>query len=896
MKKNIENLRKIKKKNMSQDRPMDFFADALNTLEDPVITTDEYGMINFINKAAKEMILSTDENLTGLHLDKVMRLKTAVNSSTSLTGYLENINTSGLPEGVAVYIGFDKKGRKGAEVRVKILPVRNAENRLTGYIFKLKNASEKFLSDKEERYHILFDLSPSGILLEDKDGYIIDANPAVCQSLGYSRDELVGKKVQMLTHPDVVHLVEKNIARLLSGELLKHSEKSIRHDGTVCYMELHETKVPLPGGADGILSLAEDVTDRVIAERDLRHTRDQIQAVLDAVPGGVSWISSDLKYLGVNRYLWEGLNIRPDEIIGKEVGFMGKSPVFVRFVKEFFRSNAVQIAREVRTSIHDGYRDMLMVAQKYNQNQAAVLVGIDITRMKDADEKFRKEKRFNENIIQTAPELIITLDEQGTILEFNKYAADLTGYSRVDVLGKNWFDLFVPDEIREDLIKFYHQFYHGTTGLKMNENLIVCKSGLKKLISWQNSLMRDENGNTFAVLAVGLDISLRNQLEEQLRQSQKMEAIGQLAGGVAHDFNNMLTVILGYGELLLRRLSDDEYSSDNLRVIIESANRAQALTQQLLAFSRRQILQPKVVDLNNLISDMGKMLHRLIGEDVKLISNLEDELKPIKADPSQIEQIIMNLAVNARDAMPKGGELIIETANHCVDQNTRTTASDMDSGPYVMMRVTDSGIGMDSKVKEKIFEPFFSTKDKSKGTGLGLSTVYGIVRQSNGHIFVETEPGKGTSFSIYFPAESGTLVVEESPAIDENDLTGSETVLVVEDEDAVRTLVGETLRTYGYNVIEAADGTDGLAITREHQGDIDLILTDIVMPKMYGTEMARKIKTDRPGITVIYMSGHRDLDNHEDGNRMAENSNFIQKPFSPSELARFIKKILKVGE
>ncbi len=372
-----------------------------------------------------------------------------------------------------------------------------------------------------------------------------------------------------------------------------------------------------------------------------------------------------------------------------------------------------------------------------------------------------------------------------------------------------------------------------------------------------------------------------------------MEAIGQLAGGVAHDFNNLLTVIKGYSQLLLAEISfdqDHEYYN-NLMQIDSAAKRAESLTRQLLAFSRRQILEPKILDLNDIIQNLEKMLRRLIEEDIDLSIKFGSELGSIKADSGQIEQVIINMVVNARDAMPEGGTLVVETGNAIVSKHSDEVKRGVKSGDYVRLSITDNGIGMDEEVQSKIFDPFFTTKEKGKGTGLGLATVYGIIQQSGGYILVDSTPGVGTTFDIYVPLVSEEATDEIAQSRKEQKLEGKETILVVEDESELRKVIVETLEMYGYTVLEAIHSTNGLSISQEYDGEIDLLLTDVVMPEINGKELATRIKSERPDITILYMSGYTD-DVIAQYDIIKKGVRFLQKPFTPMDLGYKIRSVL----
>ncbi len=380
--------------------------------------------------------------------------------------------------------------------------------------------------------------------------------------------------------------------------------------------------------------------------------------------------------------------------------------------------------------------------------------------------------------------------------------------------------------------------------------------------------------------------------EEQFLQSQKLEAVGRLAGGVAHDFNNLLTAIGGYSELSLRRLSSDDPLTSYLKEIKRASERAASLTRQLLAFSRKQIMQPKVLDLNSVITDLQGMLSRIIGEDIKQILTLSSNLGSVKADPGQLEQVIMNLAVNAKDAMPLGGKLIIETANRYLDEAYSEQHIAVAPGPFVMLAISDTGIGMDEATQKQIFEPFFTTKPVGKGTGLGLSMVYGIVKQSAGSIWVYSEVGKGTTFKLYFPMVDESIEKYETTHASGEIPRGTETILLVEDAESVRNLARDTLNIGGYEVLDAESGAAAMLICEQHREPIHLLLTDVVMPEMSGPELAQCLLVQHPEMRVLYMSGYvQDAIVHH--GVLDEGINFIEKPFSPEALSLKVLEVLR---
>jgi nitrogen-specific signal transduction histidine kinase/CheY-like chemotaxis protein len=399
----------------------------------------------------------------------------------------------------------------------------------------------------------------------------------------------------------------------------------------------------------------------------------------------------------------------------------------------------------------------------------------------------------------------------------------------------------------------------------------------------------DEKHRTIVIILN--DVSERKRMEAQFLQAQKMEAVGQLAGGIAHDFNNLLTIIKGYSQLSLMELKESDPLKRNIEEIRKAADRASDLTRQLLAFSRRQILEMKVLDLNSIVRDVDEMLLRIIGEDIELVTLLAGDLGRVKTDRGEIEQVIMNLAVNARDAMPDGGKLTIETANAELDEAYARVHVAVTPGRYVMLSFSDTGVGMTPEVRGRVFEPFFTTKEKVKGTGLGLSTVYGIVKQSGGNIWVYSEPGKGTTFKIYLPRVDEPLEEVVERVVAGEFPRGTETILVVEDEDEVREVAVRILSGQGYKVLEATKGIDAFLICTEHDGPIHLLLTDVVMPKMSGRELAETLMSIRPGIKVLYMSGYTDNAIVHHG-VLETGVDFIQKPFAVDALARKVRDVL----
>ncbi|MBI1941423.1 MAG: response regulator, partial [Acidobacteria bacterium] len=466
----------------------------------------------------------------------------------------------------------------------------------------------------------------------------------------------------------------------------------------------------------------------------------------------------------------------------------------------------------------------------------------------------------------------------------------VTGYRRAEVMGNN------PRILKSG--RHDSAFYHGLWETLINGGAwsrnIFNKRKDGKLYEAESviSPVRDGAGNVVNYVAVQRDVTHERQLEEQLRHAQKMEAVGRLAGGIAHDFNNLLTIIAGYGQLVADQMDEKDPLAGHVGEIRKAADRAASLTRQLLAFGRRQVLAPRVLDLNAVVSDTEKMLRRLIGEDIELVASRGGNLGRVRADPGQLEQVLLNLAVNARDAMPRGGRLTLETANVELGEDYAASHYPVKPGRYVLLAVSDTGTGMDAETLSHIFEPFFTTKEQGKGTGLGLATVFGIVKQSEGHVTAYSEPGQGSTFKIYLPRvgeETGPAELKTGrPA---SLPRGEETILLVEDEGALRSMVRGVLQSHGYKVLEARNGEDALSVCEQLKGRIHLLLTDVIMPEMSGPQLADRLAVFHRDMKILYISGYTDEGIIHHG-ILDAGTNFLQKPFTPEALVRKVREVL----
>jgi two-component system cell cycle sensor histidine kinase/response regulator CckA len=494
-------------------------------------------------------------------------------------------------------------------------------------------------------------------------------------------------------------------------------------------------------------------------------------------------------------------------------------------------------------------------------------------------------------IVEAVPEGIWTVDPQGRTVFSNRRMAEILGASYESMAERTCFDCIYPADLEEA----QRRFSQCLNGDRTPFDFRLCRTdGSPVWVTISCMMVRDDSGTPLGLLGLFTDITARiaeaenARLQAQFLQAQKMESIGRLAGGVAHDFNNILTVINGYSAAILDRMSPSDPLRGRIMEIYKAGDRAASLVRQLLAFSRKQILKQELIDLNEMVADMETMLRPLVREDVEIVTRLEPALAPVLADRHQMEQVVMNLAVNARDAMPKGGTLTIETGQVVWEGSCPHFTADARPGPYIRISVRDTGTGMDDEVRQHLFEPFFTTKGVGKGTGLGLSTVHGIVLQSGGHIDVETKPGEGTCFHIYLPAVEARRAAPGPPAAS-TAARGTECILLVEDQVEVRRFAATLLRECGYLVIESRDGEEALAQCAAQR--LDLLLTDVVMPKMSGTELAARVRSAQPHVRVLFMSGYSDeVLSWPSGSR--QNAGFIQKPFTVHGLASKVREIL----
>jgi PAS domain S-box-containing protein len=685
------------------------------------------------------------------------------------------------------------------------------------------------------------------------------------------------------------------LASVLQGEAARGVDVVMERSGDQIVLILNAG--PLVSGREilGCVITLTDITMRQRAEETLRTTRDHLESLIDHANAPIVVWDPGRKITLFNHAFERMAGYLAAEVLGNDLamlfpqGSRGESLAKIAATEAGGLWESVEIpirckSGEIRLAL---WNSANVHGPDGTSLQATIAQGQDITERKLAEEA---RERLTMAIEQSAESVVVT-DAQGSIVYVNPAFESTTGYARSEVLGQN------PRILKSGIqdAAFYRALWETIGGGKTWHGRLSNKKKDGKVFTEDASIspVRNGQGVITSYVAVKRDISRDLEMEAQLLQSQKMEGIGRLAGGIAHDFNNLLTVMLSYTGFALEGLVEGDERREDLLEVKHGAERAASLTQQLLAFSRRQVLQPQLMSLNQVTAGVEKLLRRTLGEDIDLVQALAPDLGLIRADPGQVEQALMNLVINARDAMPTGGKLTIETANVEIDEEYAADHIAVVPGPYVQLTVTDTGCGMDPSTQARIFEPFFTTKPAGKGTGLGLSTVYGIVKQSAGNIWVYSEPGLGTTFKIYLPrvTEATAAATIKRPRTTPTWVTGTETILLVEDEEVLRRVAKRTLKAAGYTVLTAGDGEEAIGELTKHEGAIHLLLTDVVMPRMGGRLLAQEVSKTRPEIKVLYMSGYTDEAIVHHG-ALEPGIHFLAKPFVAVDLVRKVREVL----
>ena len=743
----------------------------------------------------------------------------------------------------------------------------------------------------EEAYRLIFEDASDAIAIASPALKIVEVNGRATEVFGYSRQDLLRMNLKDLLQLEDRAPGPAKLERVLGkGETALYERRFQRPDGETITAEIGVRAL-----RDGrLIAIGRDVTARRRAEEALRASEALTRSVVYSAVDGIITTDESGTIQSFNPAAERMFGYTADQVIGQNLGILMARPDSVRhdsYIREYVDSGKkkiIGIGRESQAIRKDGttFPIELAVSEMLLPGRR-MFTGIvhDITNRKAVEAALRDTNAKLQAVIETSPLAIVTLDLDGRVVAWNPAAERMFGWSAAEAL--NQVLPVVPEGERAELLDVIR---NGVPLLSVEKRRLR-KDGSPIEVTLWTAPLRDPAGELSGVMGIYADVTQSRQLEEQFRQAQKMEAVGRLAGGIAHDFNNILTVITGYGEMVAEKVATDAAMSEEMQEILKAADHATVLTSQLLIFSRRHVVSRESLDLNTVVAKLERMLRRIIGEDVELVTVPGAALARVRVDAAQVEQVVMNLAINARDAMPAGGRLTIETANVELDAAYGRGHIGVKEGQYVMLAVSDNGKGIPPEVRSRLFEPFFTTKERGKGTGLGLSTVYGIVKQSAGEIWVYSELGKGTTFKIYLPRvadDEPQLAPAAEPTPVER---GEETVLLAEDEPGVRALAREVLRQHGYQVLEAMDVNDALRICREHPEGIDLLLTDVVMPVMSGRELAERVAEIRPEIKVLYMSGYTDniVVNH---GVTSIDKEFLQKPFTPRSLARKVRESL----
>lgn len=752
---------------------------------------------------------------------------------------------------------------------------------------------EAELRIREERYRQLFESNPHPMWVYDIDTFqFLAVNDAAVQTYGYTREEFLEMNLSDIQSAEAIARLKSYIAQVASGLNRSGIWRHRRKNGEIFDVDVHSHGLPHGYGRSRLV-LALDITDRKKAEAELQASERRLRLALESAGAiAFTWeIPSD----AVTRYFSKEPSLpATSERVGNISEVRSRIhpddlPHFDSCLQNCLAEgteyrNAYRVVRSDGTIVHleeYGYLD------RASDGSPLQLTGmsVDVTNRVAATESLRVSEAQLRSVLDSVGDPILSIDSRGRIVAFNESTEVLFGYTEGELLHTH-VRVLVPELPTPDIDRFLSGGLQAGTSQTIGASREVDgrkKDGSKFPAELTiTEFSRDDERHFTWVLR---DITYRRQLEEQFRQSQKMEAVGRLAGGVAHDFNNLLTVINGYSDLLLKQKHETDPAIEMLSEIRDAGERAARLTHQLLAFSRKSLVQPKLVDLNELVAESTKLLRRLIGEDITLEVVMEKSPLRVMIDPGQFEQVLMNLVVNSRDAMPSGGRLTIETSYEEIANVTEKSVKQ-----YVSLRVTDTGIGIEEEVRDKIFEPFFTTKGVGQGTGLGLSVVHGVVQQAGGSVSIESSIGSGATFKILLPAIKQTDIPNASR--DNADVPrGDETILLVEDEDAVRTLVRVALKKQGFKVLSASCSKDALNLLDIESNDVHLLVTDVIMPGQSGRELADEIRKTYPTLRVLYMSGYTDdaLDRH---GMKGSSDQFIQKPFTPLGLIRKVRELL----
>ncbi len=770
-------------------------------------------------------------------------------------------------------------------------------SRVSSAYHLLRESEQRFRDFAEASSDWYWETGPDLRMTYISDGYSKTTVADASVYIGRRREEFPGLIIDPNRLAEHLLVMERRLpfrdfvyARRTSGGEVRHFQTS----GRPCWNG--------QGKFLGYRGVARDITATFKANEAQQRTELQLARAIEAIPAACALFDEDDRLIICNktyRKLFERIgrevseNATYDDLV-RSYAEAGGIPGTKEEVDAWLARRLKRRQRPERNFEYLRADGHWAEVSDYVLDDGRILhFAADVTARKRAEERAQAERAKAAEYLQVAQTIIVALNRDGGVELLNRYGCEQLGYRLDEVLGKDWFDMVIPPDLCEDLRAGFTASIAGDKPLQeYAEHDVVTKRGELRRIAWRNGAIRDEQGNIQTTLSSGLDITEHMAAEEALLQAQKMDAIGKLTGGIAHDFNNLLAIVLGNLDLILERLPDGSDLTRLAQPAISAAERGAELTARLLAFSRKQPLQPKIVNLNDLIENMTELLRRSLGETIAVRVDLSDGIWPCEVDPVQMESAILNLAVNARDAMPGGGHLTIETVNERLDRDYVAKNPEVVPGDYVLLAVSDDGTGMSADVLERVFEPFFTTKQMGEGTGLGLSITYGFVKQSGGHVNIYSEPGQGSTVRIYLPrAKKAKQVDVPGAGRDKVPLGDGQQVLVVEDDPDVRDLAVRLLDELGYHTLEAGDGRAALNMLDDADG-ISLLMTDVVLPGgMAGDQLAEKIKELKPSVGVLYMSGYSESAILHHG-KLDAGVHLLQKPFRKSELARKVNEAL----
>jgi two-component system cell cycle sensor histidine kinase/response regulator CckA len=881
----------------------------LTALSDPrdVVRGLECGADNFITKPYDEKYILSRLRyiLANMHLKDVE--KTQLGVEVILAGEKYFIKSDRIQILNLLLSSYDAAVRKNGELagaRDELMAlsdqleqkVKERTAALSDEITERKR-TEEALSREKALLRCLIDSVGDFIFIKDRDGFYRGCNKASEKFIGLPECEQIGKTDFDFFDREMAEEIQKIDREVLDGGKPNRIQDWVPdRDGDTLFLDTLKTPYYGPDGEVlGLVGISRDITELKRMEQALSAKEREYQTLVDNIPDYIVRYDPELRRTYVNPAWEKASGLSANEVINvhaEDIPRVPKPaiPEYLDNIRKTFETGIPQKIEFTWVNLQgvELYLDYKIVPEyDRNGNIASVLaVGHDITERKKAEEAVRHANDYNRCLIEASIDPFVTIGHDGRITDVNSATEKVTGVPREGLIGRDFSDFFT-DQKRA---KAGYQLVFNEGSVRDYELEIRHANGHTTPVLYNASVYRDEKGEVAGMFAAARDMSERRRLEEQLRQAQKMEAIGQLAGGIAHDFNNILMTIIGFGTILKMKLDERDPIQSDIDHILAASDRAANLTRSMLAYGRKQFMNPKTVDLNDIAKNGEKLLRRVIGEDLELISTYADKPLKVFADSVQIEQVLMNLATNARDAMPDGGTLSLHTESVEIEDRFLNINECAKKGLYAVLSFSDTGIGMDKGTVDMIFDPFFTTKEVGKGTGLGLSMVYGIVRQHDGFITCYSEPGKGTTFRIYLPIFHGE--VGEGPPLQDVQMSrGRETILLAEDDPASRSVSRRYLENFGYTVIEATDGEEAVEKFIEHREKINLALLDVIMPKMNGREAYRRIKEMEPDAKVIFMSGYT-ADFIYKREFLEEGLTFLSKPTMLRELPVKIREIL----